>query len=58
LQVFDTIEGTIGYEIGGVSRGVELRNVVTDDLAERCAIMTIATEGLHQHGDTGLVLHH
>src|SRR4029450_737573 len=41
-----------------VSSGVELRNVVTDDLAERFAIMTIATQGLHQHRDTGLVLHH
>ena len=32
--------------------------MVTDDLAERFAIMTIATQGLHQHRDTGLVLHH
>jgi hypothetical protein len=32
--------------------------VVTDDWAERCAIMTLATQGLHPHRDTGLVLHH
>ena len=31
--------------------------MVPDDLAERFAIMTIATQGLHQHRDTGLVLH-
>jgi hypothetical protein len=37
---------------------VELRNVVTDDLAECFAILTIATQGLHQHRDTALVLHH
>src|SRR5262249_41369190 len=48
----------VGYEIRGGSSGVELRNVVTDDLAERFAIMTIATQGLHQHRDTGLVLYH
>ena len=27
------------------------------NLAERCAIMPIATQGLHQHWDTSLVLH-
>jgi hypothetical protein len=37
---------------------VELRTVVTDDLAERFAILTIATPGLPQPRDTGLVLHH
>jgi len=31
--------------------------MVPDDLAERFAIMTIATQGLHQHRDTSLVLH-
>ena len=35
-----------------------LRNVVPDDLAERLAIMTLATQGLHQHRDTSVVLHH
>ena len=58
LQVLGAIESTVGHEIGWGGSGVELRNVVTDDLAERFAIMTIATQGLHQHRDTGLVLHH
>src|SRR4029453_2266523 len=53
-----SIESTVGYEIGWVGNGVELRNVVTDDLAKRFAILTIATQGLHQHRDTSLVLHH
>jgi hypothetical protein len=57
-QILGAIESPVGHEIGGVGRGVELRNVVTDELAERFAIMTIATQGLHQHRDTGLVLHH
>ena len=58
VQILGALESTVGHEIGGVGRGVELRNVVTDDLAERFAIMTLATQGLHQHRDTGLVLHH
>jgi hypothetical protein len=37
---------------------VERRHGVTADLAERCAIVTRATQGLPQHRDTGLVLHH
>src|SRR5262249_23480273 len=37
--------------------GVERRNVVTDDVAECFASMTIAAQGLPQHRDTGLVLH-
>ena len=58
LEILGARESTVGYEIRGVSSGVELRHVVTDDLAERCAIMTIAIQGLHQHWDTGLVLSH
>jgi hypothetical protein len=42
-------------QMGG--RGVELCHRVTDDLAERFAILTIATQGLHQHRDTSLGLH-
>jgi hypothetical protein len=57
VQILGAIERTVGHEISGVGSGVELRNVITDDLAERFAIMTIATQGLHQHRDTGLVLH-
>jgi hypothetical protein len=56
-QILGALERTVGSEIGGVDRGVELRHVVTDDLAERCAIMTMATQGLPQHWDTSLVLH-
>ena len=58
VQILGAIESTVGHERGGVGRGVELRHVVTDDLAERFAIMTMATQGLHQHRDTGLGLHH
>ena len=47
----------VGHEIGGISSGVELCHMVTDNLAERFAFMTIATQGLHQPRDTGLVLH-
>jgi hypothetical protein len=47
----------VGHERGGGGRGVELRHGVTDDLAERFAIMTMATQGLHQHRETGLGLH-
>jgi hypothetical protein len=50
-------ESPVGHERGGVGRGVELRHGVTDDLAERFAIMTMATQGLHQHRETGLGLH-
>jgi len=57
LEVVSAIEGTVSHEIGRAIGGVELRNVVADDLAERFAIATIATERLHQHRNTGLVLH-
>jgi hypothetical protein len=57
LQVLGAIKGTIGHKIHGAGGGLELRNVVADDLAERFAIVTIAPQGFHQHGDTGLVLH-
>jgi hypothetical protein len=58
VQMLGALEGTVGHEIGGVGRGVERRPVVPDDLAERCAIMTMATQGLPQPRATGLVLHH
>ena len=58
MQIVGALAGPVGHKIGGVGSGVELRHVVTDDLAERFAIMTIATQGLHQPRDAGLVLHH
>jgi hypothetical protein len=51
-------ESTVGHERGGGGSGVELRHGVTEDLAERCAILTMATPGLPQPRDTGLRLHH
>src|SRR4029453_4275255 len=57
LEIVGVIEGPVGPQIGSPIGGVELRNVVTDDLAKHCAIMTIATQGLHQHRDTSLMLH-
>jgi len=55
LPILGTIEGTVGHEIGGVGRGVELRHGVPDDVAARFALLTSATQGLHQPRDTGLV---
>jgi hypothetical protein len=57
VQILGVREGAVGDKIGGAGGGVELRNVVADDLAECFAIVTITTEGLHQHRDPGLVLH-
>jgi hypothetical protein len=57
VQILGIIEGTVGNKIGGAGGGVELGNVVADDLAEHCAIAPIATQGLHEQRDTGLVLH-
>ena len=56
-QVCSALEGTLGDERGGGSGG-ERRHVVTDDLAARVALRTMATPGLPQHRDTGWVLHH
>ena len=45
LQILGAIEGTVGHQIGGAVGGVELRNVVTDDLAERFAITDYCHSG-------------
>ena len=37
---------------------MERRHVAADDLAKRLAITPMATQGLHQHRHTSLVLHH
>jgi hypothetical protein len=58
VQILGARERAVGHERGGMGSGVELCHGVTDDLAARCAIMPMATQGLHQHRDTGLGLHH
>ena len=58
VQILGALESPVGSEIGGGGSGVELRHVVPEDLAERCAIMTMATQGRPPHRDTGGVLHH
>ena len=50
LEVVGTIEGTVGHQIRRAIGGVEVRNVVLDDLAELLGITAIATERLHQTG--------
>jgi hypothetical protein len=56
LQVLCTIERTIGHQVGGAIGRAQLGNVLADDLAEICRITAVASEGLHQHGNAGLVL--
>jgi hypothetical protein len=46
LEVCGALEGPVGHQIGGVEGGVELRQVVADDLAARCALAPLATQGL------------
>ena len=57
LEVLGAIEGTVGHQIGRAIGGVEVRNVVPDDLAELFGITAIATQRLHQDRDPGLMLH-
>ena len=56
LEVVGAIEGTVSHQIRRARGGVEVGNVVLDDLAEFRGITAIATERLHQDRDTGLVL--
>jgi hypothetical protein len=55
VPVFSALEGPVGPQRGGAEGGVERRHVVADNLAERFAIATLATQGLQQQRDTGLV---
>ena len=57
LQVLCTIEGTVGHQERRAIGGLQLGHMVGDDLAKVVRVTTIATEGLHQHGNTGLVFH-
>jgi len=56
LEVGVTLEGTIRHQIRGAIGRVQLRNMLTDDVAKRFPITAIATERLHQHGNARLVL--
>jgi hypothetical protein len=55
LQVLCTIEGTVSDKERHTIGDLQLGYMVGDDLAEVVRVTTISTEGLHQHGDTGLV---
>src|SRR5262249_29839515 len=55
LQVLGTIEGTVSDKERHAIGELQLGYMGGDDLAEVMRVTTIATEGLHQHGDTGLV---
>jgi hypothetical protein len=54
LAVGLTIEGAISDEIGGAIGGVQLGDVLTDDLAELLHITTITTQGFHQDRNASL----
>jgi hypothetical protein len=55
LQVLGTIEGTVSDKECHARGELQLSHMIGDDLAEVVRVTTIATEGLHQHGDIGLV---
>jgi hypothetical protein len=57
VQVLGALQGTSSHQIHGAGGGLERRHVVADDLAERLALVPMATQGGHPHGDTGLGLH-
>ena len=55
LEIFGTVEGTVGDQESGAIGDLQLRDMVSDELAEVLRITAIATERLHQHRNTGLV---
>jgi hypothetical protein len=55
LQVLGTLEGTVSAQERHTIGELQLGYMVGDDLTEGVRVTAIATEGLHQHGDTGLV---
>ena len=54
---FSSRASPVGPKRGWAGGRVERRQVVADDWAERWAIGTLATQGLHQHRAPGLGLH-
>ena len=58
LEILCTIEGTIGDKERRAIGELQLRYMVCDDLAEVVHITPIATEGLHQERNPGLVFDH
>jgi len=55
LQVLGTLEGTVSDQERQTIGDLQLGYRVGDDLTEVLRVTAMATEGLHQHGDTGLV---
>ena len=58
LKVGLTVEGTIGHQIGQAVSRLQLLHMESHRLAKRLGITAVATEWLHQEGDSRLVLHH
>ena len=58
VPILGALERAVGHERGGIGSGVERCHGGPEDLADRCAIMTLATPGLPQPRRTGLVLPH
>jgi hypothetical protein len=56
LEVLFTIEGAVGHEVGCAIGGVELLDVLGDDLAKVLDVAAIVTEGFHEEGNPRLVL--
>jgi DDE superfamily endonuclease len=56
LEVVSAIEGTVGHQIRRAIGGVEVRNMVPDNLAELLGITAVTTERLHEERNTSLVL--
>ena len=58
MQVLCTLESPVRDQECRAIGDLQLGHVVCDDLAEVVRVTTIPTEGLHQHGNTGLVFDH
>jgi hypothetical protein len=54
-MVLCTIEGTVGNQERCARGELQLRPMAYDELAEVLCVTTIPTEGVHQHGKSGLV---
>jgi hypothetical protein len=52
-----TIERPISHQVGHAISAVQLGNMIPDALAKRLGIIAVATEGLHQQRNPGLMRH-
>lgn len=56
LEVLCAVQGAICHQVRKAMRGLQVRNVLGDDLSEVARVAGITTERLHQHWDASLVL--